>query len=159
MTHATTGQVPAAPVTVGSAADTPGAAEAVHAEVRGFGLENGRRGSAADRDRAGKPLAEAGFPPNVLQARLDDDSLLESLARLTRELSHFPTRPELRIRAQDPDFPSANTFARFGRKSQVAERLQRFCSERPEFADVLPLAALAARNSPPSASSPDTCTC
>jgi len=94
-------------------------------------------------------LAEAGFPPNVLQARLDDESLLDSLAHLTRELGHFPSRPELRIRAREPGFPSANTFARFGRKSQVAARLQRFCSERPELADVLPLAALAAGDSPP----------
>jgi hypothetical protein len=38
---------------------------------------------------------------------------------------------------EDPSFPSHNTFGRFGRKAQVANRLMRYCKEVGGFEDVV----------------------
>lgn len=76
-------------------------------------------------------LAEAGFGPNRLNERLLDEQVLDRLAALVRELGHFPVIAEIKIKARsDPQFPSHNTFGRFGDKGQLAARLHRFCVER-----------------------------
>jgi hypothetical protein len=44
---------------------------------------------------------------------------------------------ELKLRArQDPEFPSHNTFARFGGKARLAARLIDFCQEHEGYEDV-----------------------
>jgi len=81
--------------------------------------------------RWGDALVEAGYQPNVLQGRRDDDELLESLAMLTREIGHFPVANEIKLKARtDPGFPWHNTFARFGRKQALAKRLREFAVAR-----------------------------
>ena len=94
-------------------------------------------------------VREAGYEPNMLQGAIDNDLLLEKLALITRELGHFPTRPELRLRARRNDgFPDSKTFGRLGHKAELAKKLADFCRVRPTYEDVTPLAAAAADRSP-----------
>jgi hypothetical protein len=89
--------------------------------------------------RWGDALVEAGFEPNVLQGPRDDDDLLEQLAVFARELGHFPVSNEIRLKARtEPGFPWHNTFARFGRKQDLAKRLREFCVTR-RYEDVVAL--------------------
>jgi hypothetical protein len=77
--------------------------------------------------RWGDALMEAGLEPNTLQGPRDEDELLERLAMFAREIGHFPVTNELRLRARtEPGFPWHNTFARFGRKHELAARLRDF---------------------------------
>jgi hypothetical protein len=88
----------------------------------------------------GDALREAGYPPNRLNQPYPDDLLLERLALLARKLGHLPVSGEIRLRARDdPEFPSHNTFARFGRKADLAGKLLRFCENRGGFDDVAAL--------------------
>lgn len=87
--------------------------------------------------RWGDAVAEAGFQPNTLMERTDDDFALELLAIETRRLGHMPTYAELRMRRrQDQNFPATGVYERLGPKAKLAERLATFCKERPEFADI-----------------------
>lgn len=81
--------------------------------------------------RWGDALMEAGFNPNALQGKRDDDDLLENLAVFARELGHFPVHNEIQLKARtEPGFPWHNTFARFGPKQALATRLREFCMTR-----------------------------
>jgi hypothetical protein len=76
-------------------------------------------------------VREAGFEPNQLNSALPDDNLLVKLAELVRELQHFPVAAELKMKARaDADFPSHDTFQRFGGKAGLAAKLHSFCIER-----------------------------
>lgn len=87
-------------------------------------------------------VREAGYEPNRMQAAFDNDWLLERLAGFVRELGHYPLVAELRLRARaDPDFPSHNTFKRFGNKSQVASALMTWCESRSDWEDVVAICA------------------
>ncbi len=93
-------------------------------------------------------IKEAGFTPNVLQQAYDENWLIERLIDLIRELEHFPTSGDLRIKARnDEEFPSHNTFRRFGRKAEVAVRVMNYCNQFEVYDDVIqicsPLAAKA----------------
>lgn len=80
--------------------------------------------------------------PNARQRPYDDDYLLEKLADLVRELNHYPVASEVRMKARsDPDFPSHNTFTRFGRKAQVASALIGWCKSSPGWDDVQAICA------------------
>lgn len=87
-------------------------------------------------------VREAGYSPNRLQSAYDEQFLLEKLATLTQELGHFPTVAELQLRRrQDPEFPSHKTFAKFGSKAKLAERLFTFCQQREGYDDVVAICA------------------
>ncbi len=87
-------------------------------------------------------VREAGYEPNAKQATFDSKKLLEKLAGLVRELGHYPVEAELRMKARtDPDFPSHNTFARFGGKAQVASSLVSWCEVSPGWEDVQAICA------------------
>ena len=80
--------------------------------------------------RWGDALRDAGFEPNTLNQPHPEDHLLAKLAELTRDLGHFPTDPERRLRRRtDPSFPSANAYERFGRNADLAARMVAFCDE------------------------------
>jgi hypothetical protein len=87
----------------------------------------------------GDAVREAGFAVNSWNAALPEEHLLASYANLTRELGRVPTAPQMRLkRRADPTFPNDKVFlARFGSKADLLARVQRFCGERSEFADVL----------------------
>lgn len=87
-------------------------------------------------------VREAGYIPNTRQAAFEDDWLLEKLASLVRELGHYPVAAELRMKARsDAEFPSHNTFARFGRKAQIASALLSWCESASGWADVQAICA------------------
>jgi hypothetical protein len=87
-------------------------------------------------------LAEAGFPPNRWNEALDEEHLLRQLALLTRDLGHFPTNAERKLRRQqDKTFPSHNTYARFGNRSALIERLRGFAASHDDLQDVVAICA------------------
>lgn len=58
-------------------------------------------------------LLDAGFTPNVLQPRLDSETMLRGLVDLARRLQRLPTRAEIKLERQlDPYFPSHGAVAR-----------------------------------------------
>lgn len=87
-------------------------------------------------------VIEAGFEPNVLQQRIDQDRLLGSLVDEIRRLGHIPTSAELRLRRRaDPDFPDAKVFDRFGPKARWASEVLAYCDGREDCADVAEIVA------------------
>jgi hypothetical protein len=87
--------------------------------------------------RWGDALIEAGFEPNMLNQAHPEDHLLIKFVELTRDLGHFPTDSERRLRRRsDPSFPSPNAYTRFGRNADLAARVVTFCSARAELDDV-----------------------
>jgi len=86
--------------------------------------------------RWGDALKEAGFKPNTLQGRRNEEDLLENLVLLTRHLGHFPFTNEIKLWGRkNPGFPSHNTFRRFGKKKDQLDRLAEFC-KRCGYSDV-----------------------
>lgn len=88
----------------------------------------------------GDALSEAGFAPNTLNAAIPTVDLIERLARLAREVGHFPTDAELKMKhGLDPSFPSSNTFWRLGSKRQRAQAVLEFCERSGNLDDVAAL--------------------
>jgi hypothetical protein len=91
--------------------------------------------------RWGDAVKEAGLTPNALQARFDDELIIESYIALLREIGRLPVIAELRLRAsQDKTFPSHNTFGRFGNKKQLIKKLVEYCEDKQGYEDVLAIA-------------------
>jgi hypothetical protein len=86
----------------------------------------------------GDAVREAGLAVNPWNAAFSEEYLLESYAKLIRELGRAPTTPHMRMkRRDDPTFPSDKVFGRFGDRAALLARVRKFCEERQEFADVL----------------------
>jgi len=87
--------------------------------------------------RWSEAVEEAGYEPNPFNLKFNDEQLLEPLAGLVRELGHFPTQAELRMkRGVDPTFPDPKTYRRFGRKAEQALALVRYCDASTGWSDV-----------------------
>lgn len=84
-------------------------------------------------------VSEAGLTPNTMQKAYSEEQLLESFIGMIRELGHFPTQPEQRLRRRnDPNFPSPDCItSRWGKKSDVAARVMEYCIEQGGYDDVL----------------------
>ena len=90
--------------------------------------------------RFGDAQREAGFEPNTLQGSYDTNFLLDKLAMLMQELNKFPTHNERRMRTHsDPTFPNPGTFQRLGDKRSVISQMLAYCSDKPQYADVVTL--------------------
>lgn len=75
-------------------------------------------------------VREAGYVPDQMRTGFADEYVLEKYAELVEELGHIPTSAELRMKCRTtPDFPSHNTFSRFGSKQHLINRLHAFCAE------------------------------
>jgi hypothetical protein len=73
-------------------------------------------------------IREAGLTPNEGNVAFSEEHLLANLAQLTKELGRFPVQAEIRMKARrDNEFPSHNTFSRFGGKNAMARRLHTWC--------------------------------
>lgn len=85
---------------------------------------------------------EAGYEPNTLQVPYEDEFLLNLLALLTRELGHFPTQPELKMKGfNEEEFPHLTTFkSRLGTKKQMAYKVVEYCKAKPGYDDVKEIA-------------------
>lgn len=88
--------------------------------------------------RWGDACREAGFTPNVLQGRHDDEAVLALLVAEIRRLGRYPTVTEMRPRRrEDATFPAYGVIARFGTQPEQARRVADYCQDRPADADVL----------------------
>ena len=87
-------------------------------------------------------VREAGLRPNAMQDAFPEEYLLQCLVSLIRELGHFPTSAEMKLKCrQDREFPSHNTFNRLGPKAERSRRVVEVCASQEGFADVADLAA------------------
>lgn len=86
----------------------------------------------------GDAVQEAGYTPNVLTGKIDEDELVRRYCSLVREIGRFPTKGDLRLkRRHDPTFPSETVFVRrFGSYPAARARALEYSLGRPEFADV-----------------------
>jgi len=85
---------------------------------------------------------EAGYTPNQLQVRIDDEGLIQKYIGLVRELHRFPVHGEVRRKGKsDKLFPSHMVFNRFGGKEKLIEAVAKYCHDRPGFEDILALYA------------------
>jgi hypothetical protein len=86
----------------------------------------------------GDAVREAGFIANEFNTAFEAELLLGKYAQCTRELGRLPTAGELRLkRRSDPEFPSWNTFGRFGNKADLAKKLIERCRLLQGFDDVV----------------------
>lgn len=113
--------------------------------------------------RFGDAQREAGFEPNSLNTPFARDAIVERYIAVIRELGRIPTAAELRIqRSRDPEFPTPNTFARLGSKSQRVGAVLDHCGDKPEYDDVVALCSAvyrptdAAGEEPPDANDSET---
>lgn len=90
--------------------------------------------------RWGDAVAEAGFRPNTLNpVGLSVEDLTASVADLTRDLGHFPTVAERKMkRRSDSGFASHGVIEkRLGNRSELVRRLVEFAADRPGYEAVL----------------------
>lgn len=82
-------------------------------------------------------VREAGFTPNTLRPRTDEDLLYAQLATFIRELGRYPTVAEMRLRKrQDDAFPNHKVLERLASRTELVQRLTAFCERNDGWADV-----------------------
>ena len=87
--------------------------------------------------RWGDAVREAGFTPNTLRPKTDEDVLLVQLGMFVRELGRFPTVAEMRMRKrQDDAFPNHKVLERVGSRQELIARLAAFCDRNTGWSDV-----------------------
>jgi len=87
--------------------------------------------------RWGDAVKEAGYTPQEMQAAFSDEYVLGQYAEAFREYGRPPTVAELKLGSHENlDFPSHNTFGRFGSKQHLINKLHAFCIEREGYQDV-----------------------
>jgi len=78
--------------------------------------------------------------------------VIDKLLALLRELGHFPTTAEMRMKARsDGAFPNDKTIRRLGSNRELAAKIQNYCNGRAGYDDVFALCASVAepRQPPP----------
>jgi hypothetical protein len=82
-------------------------------------------------------IREAGLTPNTFNQRASDEDVFERVAMLTRELGHYPTVSEMRLRKrQDAAFPDDRLLYRRGRRPEVLRLVVSFCEGSGAWDDV-----------------------
>lgn len=86
-------------------------------------------------------IKEAGLEPNKFRERTADAELLEKYAAFVREIGRIPIEGEVRLKSStDAKFPAHTTFARFGSKWDLLEKLAEYIGEQcVEYEDVAQL--------------------
>lgn len=88
-------------------------------------------------------VTEAGCMPNQKRVAYSEPFMIETLAKLIRELGHYPVRAELLMKARsDTTFPGEKTFRRFGSKRQIVAKVLKFCVANKNYADVVAMCPL-----------------
>jgi hypothetical protein len=88
--------------------------------------------------RWGDAIHEAGYTPNQLQSSYEDTYILDKYIQLARELRKLPVNGDIRLKARsDPEFPCHSTFRKLGTKSELIERLLKYCQNKEEYEDVV----------------------
>ena len=80
----------------------------------------------------GDAQQEAGFDPNQKTTAYEEEVLLNAFVGLMREVGHFPTRGEMRVkRFSQTDFPPDTVYyRRFGGKTVLATKISEFAAEK-----------------------------
>lgn len=88
--------------------------------------------------RWGEAVHEAGFEPNKLTQKLDQNVLLRGLAEAFRHFGRVPTMMELRMyHRSNKDLPNEKVItAHFGSKQGMLSRLARWTEEHAGYEDV-----------------------
>jgi len=85
-------------------------------------------------------IREAGYRPNEMNEALSDNYLLEKYVTFAKEISHVPNTAELRMHARDnTNFPSHNTFSKYGNKNNLVLKAIKFCEANISFSEVIPI--------------------
>ncbi len=87
-------------------------------------------------------LDAAGVQADRSNVKREDRELLEDWGKMVRENREIPTRSFYRRNGRF----GVNTFCRFGPWSSIPEAFREFASDRPEWADVIPLLPCARRS-------------
>ncbi len=86
----------------------------------------------------GDALKEAGYEPNRLQAPYTENWLIEQVILLIREIKRFPTQGDIRQKKYSTNnFPSHNTIRRLGKKSEIVQKIIKYCEDKSEYQDVI----------------------
>ena len=106
--------------------------------------------------RFGDAQKAAGFEPNSKTDAYPEATLLHAVASLSRSLGRFPTQGDLRVAEHSiAGFPSIRTLdKRLGNKAELMARVRDYCTDRPEFGDVVAWCqppVLARSDTPPTA--------
>jgi len=100
--------------------------------------------------RWGDAIVEAGYAPNTMQSAYPDDLLIQKLIELIRELDHFPASTELILkRHQDKEFPTHNTFCRFGNKGDLIQAVLKYCEDHDVNDQIVDICKAAAAKAKP----------
>ena len=82
---------------------------------------------------------EAGLEPNRFSLpAFDEEWMLRKIIDYIKQLGHFPTKPEFKIkRKKDSEFPTITTLRnRLGNKPQMVEKVLDYCKVNDGFNDV-----------------------
>lgn len=99
----------------------------------------------------GEAVAEAGFKPNILQTKMDTETIFVSLAEACLLLGKWPSVNALKVYAQDKsEFPSHSTIEKhFSKRSKLIDALRAWAL-RPEnhrYSEIVNLLPLSVRGS------------
>ena len=87
-------------------------------------------------------VKEAGVTSQEMQTAFSDELILSKYAEIFRQYARPPTTAELRMKARESvNFPSHNTFGRFGSKQHLINKLHAYCLGVGGFGDVAELCA------------------
>ncbi|MCU7490075.1 MAG: GIY-YIG nuclease family protein [Ignavibacteria bacterium] len=85
-------------------------------------------------------VKEAGIKPNTMKVeKYTDEELLSKLIEFIREIGKYPTDAEIKMKyyKYQKSFPYYQLFyKRFGRKSELMERLLIYCKGKKELSDI-----------------------
>lgn len=90
--------------------------------------------------RWGDAVREAGFEPNTVPDRIEEDSLFMSLVAACRHFGKMPTNPEMRMYRRRPNmnFPSTTTIQkRYRSRESLISCFRDWLLQKTEYSDVL----------------------
>ncbi len=83
---------------------------------------------------------EAGLKPNRFSSpAFDEELMIQKIIDYIREIGHFPTKPELKIKRQnDSEFPNITTLRnRLGNKLNMVEKVLNYCKANNGFDEII----------------------
>ena len=85
-------------------------------------------------------IREAGFTPNALNPKIDEEALVGQLAEFIRELGRYPTVAEMRLRKRRVGaFPNHKVLERLGTRQELLQRVAAYCERTEGWSDVATL--------------------
>jgi len=98
-------------------------------------------------------VKEAGLEPNTKPEPWTEPEICTLIAKLARELGHFPVHADIRVmKNNDPDFPNHRVIdRRLGQKAEKITKVAAWCRANPGFEDVLAMCEAATVEAPPEA--------